>query len=389
MCYLHDNQTNIVHGDLKSPNILIDKDGHAKITDFGLSCLIRREGNRELAVNKHCDLHNPLWSAPETLSDDILTKKSDIYSFGIILWELLTFKRPYNIDSKDAAAPFRLALAIMEDDKRPEIPSDHSTFPGSWDPALESYIKLILHCWEKSPDDRPDFPFINKKLLTIKNAMFPKTCKEHVINMNTFGDVFEIIQQMKSFRSKSFVKKKENRMCPKLISYAMLVLCLVLLLTVMTTSFLFVILTSCDHYENSRRCRRKRNYKSSDEDPDDVGDIIIQHPDDFPNDDNETDVKYNETEIDLIDSIVQPELIDKDSLDFPELNFNVAESSLVGPEEFEHEIAIIEKPSDVDSDSGNLDVKIPILISLGAFFMIVLIIILLCCLVCRKKKNSK
>lgn len=110
--YLHDLKAAIIHGDLKSPNILIDKDRNAKVTDFGLSCFIdrSREGDAENGRNSGL---NPLWSSPEILENKSVTRKTDVYSFGIILWELLTFQVPFNIDSQDCHALHQIYFQVF------------------------------------------------------------------------------------------------------------------------------------------------------------------------------------------------------------------------------------------------------------------------------------
>lgn len=265
MCYLHDKQNEIIHGDLKSPNIIIDKEGNAKITDFGLSCFIKYDGGSEINKNEVSSF-NPLWSAPELLNDSKISKKCDVFSFAIILWELLMFKRPYDLSEHDQAGPFRIALQIMEDDLRPEIPNDRKKIPGSWDPIIEKYITLIQHCWQKNPDDRPNFPYIKKKLLLIQNALFPSTLPEQSIKMDDFGDISEIIRQMKSFKAKPFQQTDSDYYSQstafKYIKCLLIVICLLFLLFGMFASLMSVVFTSCDHYDNQPKCRKQEDDSS-------------------------------------------------------------------------------------------------------------------------------
>lgn len=89
MCYLHDR--NILHHDLKSQNILLDNKGRAKLTDFGIS-ILKSENS---TFGKWEDEGSYRWLAPEVLLSEINTKASDVYSYGMVLWQLGARKEPF------------------------------------------------------------------------------------------------------------------------------------------------------------------------------------------------------------------------------------------------------------------------------------------------------
>jgi serine/threonine protein kinase len=80
--------------------------------------------------------------APEVLANQSYNEKADVYSYGIIVWELLTRQCPY-----DKMTPIQCALAVLNRNQRPEIPK--------WCPP--SLQALIRACWKKDPDERPSF----------------------------------------------------------------------------------------------------------------------------------------------------------------------------------------------------------------------------------------
>ena len=95
MNFLHTAIPPIIHNDLKSPNILIvsetlsTTEPLAKVADFGLSSITGKGGLKGRAVE------NPSWLAPEVMEDKAeYTEKADVYSFGIILWELFSCNAP-------------------------------------------------------------------------------------------------------------------------------------------------------------------------------------------------------------------------------------------------------------------------------------------------------
>lgn len=194
MCYLHTLQNPIIHGDLKSPNVLLDAEGCAKISDFGLSSIVSHKRIKDSCSSKENSLaaNNPLWSSPELLRGKKPSKESDVFSFGIILWELLTFKLPYDYDDSNQFELMALTYQILEDNIRPSIEKCRKKFPGKWHEALEDYIKLMKDCWKTNPYERPRFCAIKKKLEEIKSEMYPNANSTTFIQMDkieSFGEV--------------------------------------------------------------------------------------------------------------------------------------------------------------------------------------------------------
>ena len=91
MMYLHSSEPPIIHRDLKSPNLLVDKHWRVKVCDFNLSRVME-----ETVVLSSMAASNPRWLAPEILSGRGYTYSSDVYSFGIIMWEFLTWRVPWH-----------------------------------------------------------------------------------------------------------------------------------------------------------------------------------------------------------------------------------------------------------------------------------------------------
>lgn len=81
----------IVHRDLKSANCLVDKHYSVKICDFGLSRIVKDD-----TVCDQTAVGTPEWTAPELLRNEPVTEKCDVFSLGVIMWELSTLKRPWD-----------------------------------------------------------------------------------------------------------------------------------------------------------------------------------------------------------------------------------------------------------------------------------------------------
>ncbi|BBN18896.1 protein MpPRAF [Marchantia polymorpha subsp. ruderalis] len=158
MEYLHGK--NIVHFDLKCENLLVNmRDPHrpiCKVGDLGLSKV-----KHQTMVSGGVRGTLP-WMAPELLNGNssLVTEKVDVFSFGIVMWELLTGEEPY--DKMHYGA---IIGGIVNNTLRPLIPS--------WcDPAWRS---LMERCWANEPAVRPSFSDIAKELRTMAAALQPKT----------------------------------------------------------------------------------------------------------------------------------------------------------------------------------------------------------------------
>ncbi|CAN0388114.1 unnamed protein product, partial [Ascophyllum nodosum] len=93
--FLHSKST--VHGDLKSPNVLFDGAGRAKIADFGTSIWMRHASSTGLVTHKtKASIHMSFaWAAPEVLDAGTPSFASDVYSFGVVVWEILSRGKPW------------------------------------------------------------------------------------------------------------------------------------------------------------------------------------------------------------------------------------------------------------------------------------------------------
>jgi len=134
MNYLHSFQPPIVHRDLKSMNILLDKNLQVKIADFGSSKFL------DVSMSKQKGTFQ--WMAPEVIRTNTYTEKADVYSFGIILNEIAMRKPPYyGIDKKEVAKN-----VASKNDYRPAIKN-----------CPKEFAELMIKCWDFYPSKRPTF----------------------------------------------------------------------------------------------------------------------------------------------------------------------------------------------------------------------------------------
>eukprot|EP00256_Glycine_max_P065272 XP_025979867.1 serine/threonine-protein kinase CTR1 isoform X2 [Glycine max] len=147
MNYLHQMRPPIVHRDLKSPNLLVDDSYTVKVCDFGLS---RTKANTFLSSKTAAG--TPEWMAPEVIRGELSNEKCDVFSFGVILWELVTLQQPWR-----QLNPSQVVAAVGFMGKRLEIPRHVN-------PQVAALIEL---CWATEPWRRPSFSYVMKCLQQI------------------------------------------------------------------------------------------------------------------------------------------------------------------------------------------------------------------------------
>ena len=141
------HEQGVLHRDLKPANVMLDGQGNVRITDFGLAGLAEslREGDVRSGT--------PGYMSPEQLLGHEVTTRSDIYSLGLVLYELYTGRRAF--EGKSVAEYARK--------HRDERPIEPSALVAGLDPAVE---RAILGCLEKEPRRRPASPLVVSAMLT-------------------------------------------------------------------------------------------------------------------------------------------------------------------------------------------------------------------------------
>eukprot|EP00048_Salpingoeca_helianthica_P009386 m.134857 g.134857 ORF g.134857 m.134857 type:complete len:1046 (-) comp14854_c0_seq4:70-3207(-) len=172
-----------MHRDLKSPNLLVSASLRVKVADFGTATLFRnlqirasrrqrgrgpwRSDKRTKSTDENYDSNmqyrlqtkcvgTPLWMAPEVIAGEQYGLSADVFSFGVVMWEIASQELPWN----DITTKFLLntLLQRLRDEIRPPIQPD-------WPAA---YVSLMTACWATTPTARPAFAEILQRLLDME-----------------------------------------------------------------------------------------------------------------------------------------------------------------------------------------------------------------------------
>lgn len=162
MQYLHERNPKVIHRDLKPSNVFLDENQGVRIADFGFAKFLRCG---ESVFTGETGTY--VYMAPEVVRHEPYDEKSDIYSFGVLLCELITGVPPY-LDTH--LTPTEIAFGVARGPLRPTLPSliSSSSFID------KELIDLVKSTWEHQPTKRPSFANITSSLKTMADTLLNK-----------------------------------------------------------------------------------------------------------------------------------------------------------------------------------------------------------------------
>ncbi|CAH0346936.1 Stk1 family PASTA domain-containing Ser/Thr kinase [Bacillus sp. CECT 9360] len=170
----HAHHNDIIHRDIKPHNILIDEDGNAKITDFGIAMALSSTN----ITQTNAVLGSVHYLSPEQARGGMANKKSDIYSLGIVMFELMTGRLPFSGES---------AVSIALKHLQSETPS-----PKRWNPDIpQSVENIILKATAKDSSYR--YASVDEMHEDIRTALDPDRLNEKPFETPEDNDVTKVI----------------------------------------------------------------------------------------------------------------------------------------------------------------------------------------------------
>uniref|UniRef100_A0A0A9D346 non-specific serine/threonine protein kinase n=1 Tax=Arundo donax TaxID=35708 RepID=A0A0A9D346_ARUDO len=152
LAYLHkDCEPNIIHRDVKSSNILLNENFEACLSDFGLARLIQ-----PYDTHVTTDLVGTLGYIPPEYSQSVIaTTKGDVFSFGVVLLELLTGKRPVDVSKSKGSRDLISWVLQMKSEKKEEQIFDRLIWSKANERQLFSVLETACKCISADPRQRP------------------------------------------------------------------------------------------------------------------------------------------------------------------------------------------------------------------------------------------
>uniref|UniRef100_A0A8B9VH49 Tyrosine-protein kinase n=1 Tax=Anas zonorhyncha TaxID=75864 RepID=A0A8B9VH49_9AVES len=156
-----------VHRDLATRNILVESETHVKIGDFGLAKLLPQD--KEYYVVQEPGQSPVFWYAPESLADNVFSRASDIWSFGVLLYELFTYSNKSRSPSEEFLRMMGTEKAVQIICHLLELLKDNRRLPAPAGCPVEVYA-LMLSCWAFYPGTRPTFSELAPKIEALRDG---------------------------------------------------------------------------------------------------------------------------------------------------------------------------------------------------------------------------
>ncbi|XP_076000725.1 protein kinase Npk [Genypterus blacodes] len=190
MHYLHaEAPVKVIHRDLKSRNVVMTADKVLKICDFGAS--------KFLSHTTHMTVVGTFpWMAPEVIQSLPVSETCDAYSYGVVLWEMLTREVPFK-----GFEGLQVAWLVVEKQERLTIPTS----------CPASFAELMRKCWQAEPKERPQFKQVLVTLETMANdSRLPDQCNSFLHNKDQWRcEIEATLDRLRKLERELYSKEKE------------------------------------------------------------------------------------------------------------------------------------------------------------------------------------
>jgi len=189
LSHLHHASPKVFHRDIKSPNILLDRNGTAKMADFGLACISQAEKHKVSQASGTVGYACPLY-----VQRGVVTEGSEVYSFGMVLFELITASPPaYATPAPDGTQQYQFLISHINGDIRNVV--QFADAKAQWSPQdLHSCGQMALRCTQMTEESRPGFTEIVQTMRQVRDS--PETAPMVQVPAAAAGVVQTVVPQM-------------------------------------------------------------------------------------------------------------------------------------------------------------------------------------------------
>lgn len=219
MLYIHESSVLVCHGNLKSSNCVVTSRWVLQVSDFGLHDM--RHCAESDSIGEHQYYRNLFWKAPELLRNLNApirgTQEGDIYSFAIILYEMIGRKGPYggvNLEPKEIID----RVKRFPDDGEPPFRPNVDILSESEADCAEYIVSTITDCWTECPELRPDFKIIRTRLKKMKAGRHRNIMDQMMDMMEKYANNLEDLVSERTrllFEEKQKTEDLLHRMLPE------------------------------------------------------------------------------------------------------------------------------------------------------------------------------
>lgn len=154
--YLHSQGPAISHGNIKSSNILLTRSYEARVSDFGLA---------QLAISPSAPTRVAGYRAPEVTDSRKVSQKADVYSFGVLLLEVLTGKAPtHSILNEEGVDLPRWVQSVVQEEWTAEVFDEELLRYQNVEEEMVQLLELALQCSVPYPDNRPGMAEVARRI---------------------------------------------------------------------------------------------------------------------------------------------------------------------------------------------------------------------------------
>ncbi|KAB0800987.1 hypothetical protein PPYR_05341 [Photinus pyralis] len=214
MLYIHDSEIKY-HGSLKSSNCVVDSRFVLKISDFGLHFLRVHMRDESIDENSHSFWQRQLWTSPELLRNESSTpvgsQKGDVYSFAIIVHEIVTRQGVFYLGENSKTSPKQIVDSVRNGPESSHVPPLRPLIDDST--CDEDVAQLMKRCWAEDAADRPDFSVVKNTIRKLNKEYDSSNILDNLLSrMEQYANNLETLVEE---RTADYLEEK--RKCEELL----------------------------------------------------------------------------------------------------------------------------------------------------------------------------